>query len=319
MKKILMVVFSLGALYSEKIVSTQQELKKEQKSITENNELEKLKSLELDQTKKSILLFENNPLVQSLLMDFLKNIMTSSEGKFKDILNKHTQSLSSKIKVRIAEEVEILRIENNKIKKSVEQHQKETSKKLKLLVLNEIKKIKDMKKIIEKNQEKNEKQMAVLKNVFKEVQDKMDSYTKYIDTKFSLKSVKDIELSRVFLIKDIFPIKYIKNFNSKVDITVVLNSDKEYGINSMITDRCRVEGLTNTHITIECIDANNKMYSNVMNLKITEEEDDYILNATKKKTKANNQNYSENKNSPSIKSRENKRFGVNRERRIRYN
>jgi len=293
MKKIWMVMFSLGALYSESIISTTEELRKEEQNVVKINELENLKSLELDQTKRSILLFENNPLVQSLLMNFLKGIMESSEGKFVEIMNKYSDKLSNKIRLRIAEELNILRIENNRLKRDSKQYSIKIEKDLNLLVVNEIKKIKKLKVIIEENQKHTDSQMETLKNVFQEVQDKMDSYTKYIDSKFNLSAVKDIELSRVFLIKDFFPVKYIKNFNSKTNITLVMNSDKEYGINSMITDRCRIEKLTNKHITIECIDANDKMYNNTMNLEITKAKDDYILNARKKKKNSKNKNFEE--------------------------
>lgn len=293
MKKIWMVMFSLGALYSESIVSTEKELREEAENVLKLNELENLKSLELNQTKKSILLFENNPLVQSLLMKFLKNIMENAEGKFGEVMTGYSDKLSNKIRTRIREEIRLLKMENEKEHREALQNQENIERELKLLVINEIKKIKKLKKIIEENQKTTNRQMKTLKNVFQEVQDKMDSYTKYIDSKFNLRAVKDIELSRVFLIKDFFPIKYIKNFNSKTNITVVMNSDKEYGINSMITERCRIEKLTNKHITIECIDANDNMYKNRMNLEITKAKNDYILNAMKKSKNGINDGFEE--------------------------
>jgi len=273
------------------LISDQQELKNEKVETNKLNELEKMKAAELAQGKKSIVLYESNPIVQELLTEFLKQIIDNSEVRYTELLGKYTKELNEKIKNRIGEEIEILKAENTKLKKELEENQVKIKKNLKEIITNEVETIKGLKRQVDEKQAENKKQMEKLKELFTSMQDKMDSYTKYIDSKFSLKAVKEIELSRILLLKDNFPIKYMKNFNDRTQISIVLNNEKEYNINSMITERCRVSNLTTTHVNIECIDSNNKIYSNVMELEIVTPENDYILKSIDKQLKVSNEKY----------------------------
>lgn len=287
----MVMMASVSFLNAEDFISKKEDLSKEKVSVEKLNSLEKLKAQEINQVKKSITLYENNPIVQELLMQFLEQIINNSETKYTELLSKYTNELNNSIKNRIGEEVEILRMENTRLQKLLETNQLAAEKTLKNAIAIEVDKIKGIKIELEDKQVANDKQMIALASMFKSIEDKMSSYTKYINTKFSLKAVKEIELSRILLLKEKFPIKYIKNFNNKSQISIVLNNEKEHIVNSMVTDRCRIQNITNTHISIECIDINNKIYKNTMRLEIVEPENDYIINSIQKQLSFSNKKY----------------------------
>ncbi len=285
------VISTIVTANAQPLISDQKEVSKEKKEMAKMDELERMKAIELEQSKKSIALYETNPMVQGLLSDFLKQIIENSEVRYTELLGKYTNELNNKIKNRIGEEIEVLKAENIKLQKELKDMQAKQEKALKELVVNEVEGIKGLKKQVDEKQAQNDKQMQELRDLFTSIQEKMDSYTKYIDSKFSLKAVKEIELSRILLLKENFPIKYIKNFDNKTQISVVLNNEKEYSINSMITERCRVSDITSTHISIQCIDTNNKIYNNVMELNIVAPEEDYIINSINEQLKFSNKKY----------------------------
>ncbi len=309
MKKIILVLGVFGSIISlnaQPLISNQNEVNQEKKDMAKMDQLDRMKAMELEQSKKSIALYESNPMVQELLSDFLKQIIENSEVRYTELLGKYTSELNNKIKNRIGEEIEVLKAENIKLQKELKEMQVKQEKNLKELIVNEVEDIKGLKKQVDEKQAANDKQMQELKELFGSIQEKMDSYTKYIDSKFSLKAVKEIELSRILLLKENFPIKYIKNFDNRTQVSVVLNNEKEYSINSMITERCRVSDITSTHISIQCIDTNNKIYNNVMELDIVSPEEDYIINSINEQLKFSNNKYNGDNSPETNKDKEEK-------------
>lgn len=293
LKKIVLSALLVNSVMFGAQIATETDVAKEQEQIVRESRLIELQKEELNLIKKDIKLMENNPMVQTLLTDFLERMLNSSSGKFNQIIKLQSQKLSNEVNAQVQNELKRFQQSNERYRQELKTIQEQQIENIKLSFQKSFEEIQKLKDSIEMKQKQNAQTMNELKEMFVKVQDKMDSYTNYIDNKFSLKAVKAVNLSRLLLVKDTFPIKYVKNFNSKETITVILNTNKEYKINSMVTERCRIKDLSDRQIEVECIDVNNKIYNNVMRLEITEEKDDYILNAIKKSTSNNNSTYGE--------------------------
>lgn len=293
LKKIVLSALLVNSVMFGAQIATETDVAKEQEQIVRESRLIELQKEELNLIKKDIKLMENNPMVQTLLTDFLERMLNSSSGKFNQIIKLQSQKLSNEVNAQVQNELKRFQQSNERYRQELKTIQEQQIENIKLSFQKSFEEIQKLKDSIEMKQKQNAQTMNELKEMFVKVQDKMDSYTNYIDNKFSLKAVKAVNLSRLLLVKDTFPIKYVKNFNSKETITVILNTNKEYKINSMVTERCRIKDLSDRQIEVECIDVNNKIYNNVMRLEIIEEKDDYILNAIKKSTSNNNSTYGE--------------------------
>jgi hypothetical protein len=254
-------------------------------------ELDKLRLEERNRLIKTQVKLQENPFAQKMLNDFVKKVISNSNNTLNsmieakiEIINLKIKSIYNTSKSSLEElmETKLLELETRNSEKFLA---------LKNSLEQQFKEIEDTKSNLVKKQVKLDKKIAKLDTIFDSINKKINDYTSYIDSKFSLKGVKETELSRILLLKETFPIKYVKNFNSKSKITLVLNNNKEYKINSMLNERCRVSDLSRSHIKVQCIYIKNRLFENIMQLKITPIEDDYILNAIDKKIRSGNTDY----------------------------
>jgi len=257
------------------------------------NELDKLKSMERDRLRKTQVKLQENAFAQNLLNNFLTEMLNKSNDKISTMIDSRIDYINMKLSSKYDKKFGEL---NKKYEIKINQIETENAKNFAIFkntLKEELKTLENIKVNLKSKQELLDKKITKLDFIFNDIKNQIKSYTTYIDSKFSLKSVKETELSRILLLKEVFPIKYIKNYNSKNNINIVLNNNKEYYINSMVTERCRISDLSRTHIKIQCIDVKNKVYENIMKLEITEPEKDYILKAIDGKLKDGNKSYPE--------------------------
>jgi len=254
-------------------------------------ELDNLKSIERDRLRKTQVKLQEDSFAQTLLNNFLTEMLNKSNEKISTMIDSRIDYINMKLSGKYDKKFEEL---NKKYNIKIKQIETENAKNFALFkntLKEELKTLENIKVNLKAKQELLDKKISKLDFIFNDIKLQIKTYTTYIDSKFSLKSVKETELSRILLLKEVFPIKYIRNYNSKNNINIVLNNNKEYYINSMVTERCRVSDLSRTHIKIQCIDIKNKVYENIMKLEITNPKDDYILKAIDGKLKEGNQSY----------------------------
>jgi len=253
-------------------------------TVIDKIDVNQLKSQEEKIAQQNVNKIKNNPFALKSLNIFIDNAIKKSSSsidqKITKIINRKITNFQTEITNQLKKQKYNTKKEINNLKESVNQLS---------IQINELKKI-----ILEQNNNLKNNIKLVKDNVddiyskFNNVKKEVDEYTSYVEDKFSLKGVKETELSRILLLKDTFPIKYVKNFNLKSKIAVVLNNNKEYRINSMLNERCRIRDLSRTHIKIQCIDVKDRLFENTLILKITKPENDYILNTYDTQIKTNN-------------------------------
>jgi hypothetical protein len=254
-------------------------------------ELDNLKSLERERLRKTQVKLQENSFAQTLLNNFLTEMLNKSNEKISTMIDSRIDYINMKLSGKYDKKFDELNKRYNIKIKQIETENAKNFAMFKSTLKEELKTLENIKVNLKAKQELLDKKISKLDFIFNDIKEQIKTYTTYIDSKFSLKSVKETELSRIFLLKETFPIKYIRNYNSKNNINIVLNNNKEYYINSMVTERCRVSDLSRTHIKIQCIDIKNKVYENIMKLVITSPEDDYILKSIDGKLKETNTSY----------------------------
>lgn len=225
----------------------------------------------------------------------IKKEVLNIKGKIDkiEVINKaELKKIKSKYK-QILKDLDKKEIKNGELKKEIQSLLTVQLLSIESKINNNTKKMNEIIKL--KTENKN------LKNLYKNLKNEFSEFKKYVKSELSKKTKvveeksiyteKNIDLTKDLLKAEFFPIKYVKNFYSKEDITVVLNNAKEYKINSMITNRCRVLDMSKDKISIECIDFNNEIYTNTMMLEIVDKEEDFIYNKLKKNRENNNGNF----------------------------
>lgn len=299
MRKVVMSLAVFGLLIdasAESKLSVDEVVKNTKKDKKKTNRsqsaLDKLKMEERKRLQKSQVKLLANPYAQDLLSNFLNELISKSDAKMDKMIEKRIDAIDAKARKIYYDQIKQINLDFETKSKEYENINAKKFNNLKETLKNELNLMEENKEnLVLKQKEINDK-ILKLEGIFNKIGEKMTEYTKYIDSKFSLKGVKETELSRIFLLKETFPIKYVKNFNNKRSISIVLNNNKEYKIHSMLTERCRIADLSRSHIKIQCIDIKNKLYENIMTLQITKPEHDYILKSIDKKIKEGNKNYS---------------------------
>jgi len=260
---------------------------------------EKIKKSNDEILEKSAFKIKDNPFTQKIFSDIVDETISKSNSKISKIIkNKMVNfkdSLQDEYSIKERKLINSLNKEMNKIDELNSKNLNKLKDELKMKMAKKIQEMNNTIDSMEKEKIYYKHKLEELDSKFNGIQNKLVKYISFIDDKLSLKQVKETNLGKLLLSNDYFPIKYVKDFNDKQRIAVVLNNNKEYKINSMITDDCRIVDLTRTNVKIECIDIRGNAYSNILGLRITDPDKDYILNATIKILRNANVDYDEKK------------------------